>query len=165
MAATDATPFPVYGQAYRIPCVFRDTTGDLITGWTSAAAHAYPDNGAGVSLTIAEAPASSGVGYIDIPLAQMQCSMCLITASIANSGATGFAFAVNPLDLRSIAGRYDAHSPVRFEQMWLDIYADLGLNGTLTTGAQVVQRNADQTDRFKGSIVQGQLAGFKEKVV
>jgi hypothetical protein len=164
MPATDATPFPVNAQAFRCPCVFRDTSGNLITGWTSAAATAYPDNQAGVSLTIAESPVSSGIGYIDIPPAQMTCSMCCVVATISNPNWTAFAAAIYPMNLQQFNGRYDAQSPLRYEQMILDLYSALGINGASQTGAAFQALNPDGSIHFAAAVTQNNTSGSRTKM-
>jgi hypothetical protein len=165
MSAANATPFPVYGQGYRLPVVFRDTSGNLITGWTGVSAYGYPDNGTGVSLTIAEAPAGSGYGYVDIPAAQMQCSMCGVVATCSNANMTAFVASVYPLVLGQFTGRWDAQSILRFEQMVQDLFIGVGLNGVAIAGAAETFLNPDGSTHFSTVIAQGETTATRSKTV
>jgi hypothetical protein len=161
MAAINATPFPVYGQAYRMPCVFRDINNNLITGWTSASAEAYPDNGAGTSATIAESPVSTGVGYIDLSAAQMTCSMCLVVGTVSNTNYTAYTAAVFGLRLGQFTGRWDEQALLRFEQMLKDILYNSPLYGSTQDGALLQMLNEDQSVHFAGSVVQNNTTAIR----
>jgi len=161
MSATNAIAFPIYGQAFRMPCIFRDTSNNLVTGWTSAAATAYADNGSGTSATIAESPAGSGVGYIDLTPSQMTCSMCLVTATVSNASATAYVAAVYGLRLGQFTGRWDTQTVLRFEQMLKDILYNSPLYGSLQNGALLQMLNEDQSVHFSGSVVQNNTTAVR----
>ena len=163
MAATDAIVFPIKGQAYRIPCAFRDNQGNLLTGWTGASVTAYPDNGAGVSVTIAEAPASSGVGYIDIPAAQMTANMVLVKATVSNASATAFTAAIYPLILTEPTGSWDAQTQYRFENILLNMAAALLNQQTLTSSVNVISKR-DGTQMLTGSYSETDTSAVRGKV-
>lgn len=155
--------FPVYGQGFRFPVSFRDTSGNLITGWTGASATAYPDNGSGTAATIAESPVGSGIGYVDVSTAQMTCSMLTVVSTVTNSNATAAVAAIQTLRLAPFAGRWDAQSPTRFEQIPLDLYSGVGLNGANTDGLTLNLYNPDGTVKFSSSINQVTGSGTRSK--
>lgn len=151
MAANNATLFPIRGQEFRLPCAFRDTSGNLITGWTSLTATAYPDNGSGVSVTIAESPANSGVGYIDIPAAQMSASMTLVKATCSNTNSTAFVATCYTLNLTEPTGAWNAQSPMLYEQMIMNIAAVV-MNAQTVAGAQrTITKRDGVTTMFAGT--------------
>jgi hypothetical protein len=135
-----------------------------MTGWTSPVATVYPDNGAGVVVTMAESPPNSGVGYIDVPAAQMTCTMVMVTATIQNSNMTAYAAAIRPLNLSQFTGRYDEQSEIRFEQLIADIAIRVGLNGCNIQGAQTQFLNPDASVHFSGSVSQTQTQAAFTKV-
>jgi hypothetical protein len=161
MSALNATVFAVNGQGYRLPCAFVDTSGNLITGWTGATATAYPDNGSGASVTIAESPVGSGVGYIDIPATQMSCSMCMVVATVTNANMTAFKAAVRTMNLGKFTGRYDAQAVILFEQMLQDVFILLGANGASQTGAALSFQNPDGSNHFGGTVTQNATSGTR----
>ncbi len=163
MAASNAICFPVYGQAFRVIVAFRDIFGNLLTGWTGASAMAYPDNGTGVTCTIAESPAGSGIGTVDIPAAQMSCTSCTVVASITNTNATASVTVVNPVNLSQFSGRWDAQSLLLLERLWLQISILQGINGGSTNGAQKILNNPDGSQNVQASITQGQTSGSASK--
>jgi len=135
-------------------CWFRTNSGNLVTGWTSAQATVYPDNGGGVACTIAESPTGSGQGYIDIPGSGTQCSMGLVTATVTNSMGTAFAGYFYTLDLGVFSRRWDQQSPLTLEQMMLDALALWGEYGAQTTTVTETIFNADGSTRFAKTITQ-----------
>ena len=164
MAAGNALPFPLYGQAYRIPVAFRDTSGNLLTGWTGAAANAYPDNGTGSTCTIAESPANSGIGYIDLTATQMSCSMVTVVATITNANMTAYVAAIQVLNMQQFNGRWDAQSIQRLEQLFIDLYVGLALNGASQTGAAMVMNNPDGSSHFSGTITENTTSAVRSKM-
>lgn len=163
MAASDAKFWPIKGTAQRIPCTFRDTSGNLITGWTSAAANAYPDNGGAISCVITEAPASSGIGYIDVPSSATNCTMVTVKATVGNSNSTAFVMAVPLLNMAQFTGRWDAQPTLCFEQFLKDIAYLVGANGTQMTGSALNYMNEDGSQHFGASVVQASYAGTVSK--
>jgi hypothetical protein len=163
VAATDATVFSIRGQAFRIPVAFRDTSGNLITAWTGAAATAYPDNGTGVSLTIAEAPTSSGVGYIDVPAAQMTASMTTVKATITNSNATAYIAPIYTIDLSEPVGAWDAQTIKKFEFILLDVAATL-LNQQTIQGASNIVAKRDGTTKLSGTYIETDSSAVRGKL-
>lgn len=146
MPSQFATPFPVFDQNYRIPCIFRDTSNNLITGWTGAAATVYPGNLGGTpAVAIAEAPAASGVGYIDISAGQMSTSMVMVVATVSNSNAVAYTAAIYPLMLGQFTGRWDVQAILRFEQLVKDILYLSPEYGATQNGAQFQVLNEDQS--------------------
>lgn len=135
-------------------CNFRTTAGVLITNWATAQALVFPDNGPGVSCTIAELPVGSGAGIIDIPAAQTNCSMALVAATISNSGWTAFTGYFYPLNLGQFTGRWDTQSPKRFEQMLMDLLIMYGEYGALTDVYGEVCYNPDGSVHFEKTISQ-----------
>ena len=164
MAATDATTDPVKGQPYRMPCRLVDNQGNLLTNWTGAAATAYPDNGAGSAATIAEAPVGSGVGYIDLSAAQMTSSMTMVKATCTNANAVAHVEAVYPRNLSQFSGRFDAQSPLRVEQLLIDLYSLLGGNGANQTGAALQMLNPDGSVHLAGVVGQNATSGTRSKM-
>jgi len=165
MAATDATMFPVKNQNFRCPVTFRDVTGNLVSNWTGAVATAYPDNAGGFGMTIAESPAGSGLGYIDVASSSMNSSMTMIKATITNANATAFIAAIYPANLGQFSGRYDAQATLRMEQMFQEMFILLGGNGVDQTGSAMVYRNPDASPHVSSQVIQSQLTATKTKPI
>jgi hypothetical protein len=165
MPANAATYFPVYGQAFRIGVFFRSTTGTLITGWTGAVANVYPDNGGAVACAIAEAPGGSGFGYIDIPAAQMSCSMLGVVATVSNGSATPFTEAINPLQLMSnVVGAWDEQTVILFENMVMDIMDRcISQNQVQNGGEQTYNRS--NSLKFQANYTESSTGATRGKMV
>ena len=72
MAATDAIVFPVKNAAYRVYFTVRDSTGTVITSWTSPTATISKDGAATVSSTNTPTEiGTSGMGYLDLTATEM----------------------------------------------------------------------------------------------
>lgn len=119
MAAADATPFPVYGQAYRISgAIFDVTTGHIITGGLSSLAATASADGAAFSatgVTIAEI-GTTGVFTVDLTAAVMTATTVIVKATEATANSADFCVVINPLKLSEFTGRADAQSVKRWEQ-------------------------------------------------
>lgn len=73
MASTDATPFPVKNQAYRVVFPILDADGDLVTGASSLDSEVSKDQGAFTDCTneATEIATNSGVYYLDLTATEM----------------------------------------------------------------------------------------------
>jgi hypothetical protein len=68
MAASDATPFPIKNQAYRVTFPILDADGDLVTGASGLDSEVSKDGGTFADCTseATEIATSSGVYYLDL---------------------------------------------------------------------------------------------------
>lgn len=88
MAATDAIVFPVKNQAYRVYFTVRDSTGAVITSWTSPTAVVTKDGGATASSTNTPTEiGTSGLGYLDLTATEMNAYSTTIKVSVTNANS------------------------------------------------------------------------------
>lgn len=145
MALADATPFPVKGQSFRLPIAFRDSTGQVVTGWTGRAA-VYCKDGASFQST-ANLPTeiqATGMGYIDLTDSEMDSQSVLVKATITNGGGYQCITATQPLDLTEFTGHWLAQDPLRFEQLFMNI-ATVLLNKVTAANLSVTAYEYDNT--------------------
>ena len=89
MAATDATLFPVKGQAYRVTFPILDADGDLVTGASSLDSEVSKDGATFADCTneATEIATNSGMYYLDLTAAEMAADTVAIIVKTATSGA------------------------------------------------------------------------------
>lgn len=125
MAATDATVFPVKGQAFRISFGIRSSsTGNLLTGGlTGLSATISKDGGAAVATTNAPVETgTTGTGDLDLTATEMNCTSCkvVIHATNANEIDDG-PVTIRTLNLTEIAGAWHTQSPILLEQLLMQM--------------------------------------------
>lgn len=92
MASTDALIAPVKASAFRLPMgPFFDTSGNIITGWTSADSEISKDAGSYADCTNeATEIGSSGTGYLDLTSTETNTDSFWIKTTISNSNSVPF---------------------------------------------------------------------------
>lgn len=119
MSAADATPFPVYGQAYRFSGAIYDvTTGQVITGGLSSLAGTASADGAafsGTGVTVTEI-GTTGYFTVDLTAAVMTAYTVIVKVTEATANSADLSIVVNPVVLDEFTGRADAQSVKRLEQ-------------------------------------------------
>jgi len=126
MAAGNATPNPVYGQAYRFPFkIVSLATGNPITGGltglsTSGNCQVSKDGATFVDTTNNPVEiGTSGYGYLDLTAAEMSYSSLIVRIAATNSNAVEFSITIPICYLQPTAGRADQATIVRVEQLFL----------------------------------------------
>ena len=154
---------PTMGQAYTIPCSFRDTSGNLITGWTSAVANVTTNGGASTSATIAESPLS-GWGTIQLTAAQMSGTIIGVVATCSNANMTAFVATILPADMTEYVNGWDEQSALKMETVIMQVAAAV-LNGKTQTGSttQVFKRDG-VTQMLSGTYSEGDIQAVKTKL-
>lgn len=125
MAASNAVPFPVSGQAYRLSgCIVAVSTLRPITGGLTSVTSTVSIDGSAFNATANSAAEIGTTGYftLDLTAAEMTGSTILVQVNATNSGAVYAQFTLNPLSLTEPTGRYDAQSVVRLEQLLTQLY-------------------------------------------
>ena len=89
MAASDATPFPIKSQAYRVTFPILDADGDLVTGASGLDSEVSKDGGTFADCTseATEIATSSGVYYLDLTSTEMNADTVAIIVKSSTSGA------------------------------------------------------------------------------
>lgn len=122
MAAENATTFPIRGQAYRVLLHFRDTSGNLITSWSSPAAILSKDGAATASTGSAPVEiGTSGMGYLELTAAEMTANSVQVKATVSNANATAFIEHIKPL-IAEPTGNALSDSVIRFEKLIYNLY-------------------------------------------
>lgn len=73
-----------------MPVCFRDTSGNLITGWTGAASLVSVDAAAGIAGNAPVEIGSTGMGYLDLSAAQMNGQLIEVKCTVTNLNFTAF---------------------------------------------------------------------------
>jgi len=157
MTPTNSVVFPVYGQLFNFSGVVRSfTTGNALTGGlTGLSAQISKNDAAFVATTNTPVEiGTSGHCTLDLTAAEMSFEKLLVQVSASNSGAIYWEIQINPVVLSQFNGRYDAQSVLRLEQLLMDLYSGIGLNGASQTGAALQFMNPDGSAHFAGSVSQ-----------
>lgn len=99
MAASDATPWPIKNQAYRVTFPILDADGDLVTGATGLDSEVSKDAGAFADCTseATEIATSSGVYYLDLTATEMDADTVAIIVKTSSSGAKTTTMVLYPI--------------------------------------------------------------------
>ena len=165
----NATTFPVYGQLYNFTGIIKSLlTGNALTGGltglTAGCAQISKNDGAFVNCNnLPVEIGTSGVFTLDLTAAEMSCQKAVISVSASNTNAVYSYTLVNPIELGQFTGRWDAQTVLRFEQLWLDLFAGMALNGANQTGAQLQLLNPDGSVHFTSTVTQNQTTGTRSK--
>jgi hypothetical protein len=125
MAATDATHFPVKGQAYRLTRVFTlVTTGKESSGaLTSLAASVSLDQAAAVAATGTPTQVgTTGLVHLDLTAAEMTADTVVVRFTSALANTVDVVSVLCPVDLSEVAGRPDSAAVKKFERFVLSLY-------------------------------------------
>jgi hypothetical protein len=89
MAATDASPIPVKGQAYRVTFPILDADGDLVTAATGLDSEISKDGGTYVDCTneATEIATGSGMYFLDLTGTEMNADTCAVIVKTTSVGA------------------------------------------------------------------------------
>lgn len=103
MAASDASTFPVKGQAFRLSAALFDNTGALIAvmgGLAGLAAKVSIDGGTLTNSTNAatEAPSVSGLVYLDLTTSEMNGNTVTVVLTCTNTDANATVIILYPYD-------------------------------------------------------------------
>lgn len=94
MSASDSTVFPLQGAAFRIPLIFRDTFGNLITGWITPTSTIIIDGAAAVSGNAPVENASTGEGTLDLTAAQMNGQLIQVKCTVGNANMVATCYGI-----------------------------------------------------------------------
>jgi hypothetical protein len=129
MASGNATPNPIYGQAYRFTGkIISSATANPITGGiTGPASQISKDGGPFANTTNAITEISNGVSgsgyfYLDLTAAEMTCSSCVVRVTGSNASAVEFSIYIPVCNLTPTVGRADTAAIVRIEQIIAQSY-------------------------------------------
>jgi len=100
MAASDATPFPIKNQAFRVTFPILDADGDLVTGATGLDSEVSKDAGTFADCTneATEIATNSGVYYLDLTATEMNADTVAIIVKTSSSGAKTTTIILNPVE-------------------------------------------------------------------
>jgi hypothetical protein len=118
MASTDATPFAVKGQAYRVSLkVVNSTTANPITGGlTALASFVSKDGGAfAATTTTATEVDTSGRVVVDLSATEMNANMVIVYVTASNANAVYPDVTILTTDLTEPTGHARAASVLRLE--------------------------------------------------
>ena len=101
MAASDAKPFPIKGQAYRITLPILDADGDPVSGAANLDSEVSKDSGAFADCAneAVEIATSSGIYYLDLTATEMNASTVCILVKSTTAGAKTTPIVLYPVDL------------------------------------------------------------------
>ncbi len=166
MTPANSTPFPIRGQLYNLGAAVKSiTSGNPITGGlTGLAAKISKDDGAFSSTTNTPVEiGTSGWVTLDLTPTEMTASKVCVAISATNSGAMEADVVLSTLNLGQFTGRWDGQSPLRFEQLWIDLFVGMALNGANQNGAQLQLLNPDGSVHFTSTVTQNATSGTRSK--
>lgn len=122
MASTDATVFPVKGQAFRITgVILNGTTGNAITGGLTVLAGTASKDGAAFSaigVTVAEIDTTTGYFTVDLTSTVMNAATVVVQVSATNANAVYWKREIKTVDLSEKTGHWYAQTVKKVEDMW-----------------------------------------------
>ena len=151
MASTDASTFPVKGQAYRVTGkIVNATTGNPITGALTTPASTVSKDGAAFASTttpVAEI-GTTGYFYVDLSAAEMNANTVVVHVTAANADAVYASLCIFPVDLSESSTHWMKQTVKRLEQGIMQM-ASWFVNKTKrnnSTGTITVRNVADSAD-------------------
>lgn len=101
MAASDATPFPIKNQAYRVTFPILDADGDLVTGAAGLDSEVSKDGGtfADVTAEATEIATDSGMYYLELTAAEMNADTVALIVKTTTTGAKTTPIVLYPMDV------------------------------------------------------------------
>lgn len=101
MAASDASPFPIKNQAFRVTFPILDADGDLVTGAAGLDSEVSKDGGTFADCTneATEIATSSGMYYLDLSATEMNADTVAIIVKTSTSGAKTTPIVLYPVTL------------------------------------------------------------------
>lgn len=166
----NATPFPVYGQAFDFTVVILSSaTGNPLTGGLTGLAGNISIDGAAFSSTgvtvseISTATPTTGFVKVSIAAAQMQAKVIAFNISASNTNAMYAVGEIVPINLTEFSGRADAETVKRFEHYMMDVmYAALNKHAVdRTNGTYTIYKNDGATAKVEGTISDTGTSGIK----
>lgn len=125
MAATDASTFPVKGQAYRISGkIVNATTGNPITGGLTTPASTVSKDGAAFAATTTTVTeiGTTGYFYVDLSSTEMNANTVVVHVTAANADAVYASIEIKPADLSEPAGHARDATVLRLEQFLVQLH-------------------------------------------
>lgn len=100
MAASDATPFPRKGVAYRVTFPIYDADGDLVAGAAGLDSEISKDGGTFADCTneATQIATSSGIYYLDLTATEMNADCVAIIVKTTTSGAKTTVIVLYPME-------------------------------------------------------------------
>jgi hypothetical protein len=167
----NATVYAVRGQLFNITGVINLlSTGNGDTG-NIAGATALISHNDGVFTSTTNSPTEilasgsthTGVWSLDITADEMAYAKNFLIVTGPNAGDLSSYIEIRTLNLAQFTGRWDAQTPECFEQLWLDLFIGMALNGAAQTGAQLQLLNPDGSVHFQSSVTQNTTTGTRSK--
>lgn len=164
MTPANATPWPVRGQLFNLGGTINNygNGNPIASGLTGLSATISRDDAAPVATTNApvEIGTNTGIFSLDLTANEMQCSKAVVIVSSTASGAMARTLVVSTLNLAWFAGRWDAESVKRFEQLLIDI--NVFMYGSISqTAASTVVQNPDGSSKVSGVLVQSTDSAYR----
>ncbi len=153
MAASDASPYPIKNQAYRVTFPLLDADGDLVTGAAGLDSEVSKDGATFADATneATEIATSSGMYYLDLTATEMNADTVAIIVKTSTSDAKTTPIVLYPVTLSEAmlgvnsvqwAGAATATDDVALATAPSN-FADLAI--TATTGQVTIGTNNDKT--------------------
>lgn len=125
MSATDASVFPVKGQAFRITGkIVNATTGNPITGGLTTLTSTVSKDGAAFASTTSAAAeiGTTGYFYVDLSSTEMNANTVTVHVTAANSDAVYFSACIFPADMSEPSGHARDATVLRLEQLLVQVH-------------------------------------------
>lgn len=128
MTASDATPFPVKNQAYRVTFPILDADGDLVTSAAGLDSEGSKDAGtfADVTAEATEIATASGMYYLDLTATEMNADTVAIIVKTTTTGAKTTPIVLYPAESTDIPVNVTAIGGVAQSATDLKDFADTG---------------------------------------
>jgi len=170
MAVSDATVFPVRGQAFRFLDVIKSSvTGNPITGGLDTIVIEISKDGGEFDApagSASEVPGTPGWVTIDLTAVDMDAGTIAYQVSASNSNAVYATGEIKTCNLEEGAGRADGESVLKLEQYLRQMWAQLFNRHTVNreTGAYTVYQSDDATEAVSGLASDDGTVGSRGKL-
>jgi hypothetical protein len=166
--SNNAQILPTRGQAYPIPLSFRDTSGNLITGWTGLSVIVSTDFGAfnlsvNAGTETLYSGVGSGLGTILLAASEMTGNIVQVRATVTNTNATACTVTVFTFSTPVTTGNFLEQSPIRTDNLLMDIWVALWSQAS-RQGSTMTYDNVDGSVRGTGTYVESDLSAQRNLI-
>lgn len=153
MAASDAKPFPIKNQAYRVTFPILDADGDLVAGAAGLDSEVSKDAGtfADVTAEATEIATSSGMYYLDLTATEMNADTVALIVKTTTTGAKTTPIVLYPMDV-SEPSQGAPPETASLEVMMKYLYFMFRNKNVETSTEHSVYDNAGTTKLFKAAM-------------
>jgi hypothetical protein len=148
MAATDARPWPIKNQAFRVSFPIFKNDGTVITGATALDSEVSKDAGTFADCTneATEIATASGHYYLDLTASEMNADTVVVQVKTTSTGAVVTSFTFYPIDLKEPSAVPGFSGAAGIEEALAWVLAMARNKRTVTASTHTLRNDADNAN-------------------